>query len=407
MRRLFVSLLLILAAAASLAYLVHLDAGYVLVELQGYTVETTAWVAAFAVVLLLLLFYYLARVLVIVTDALARLLTGRSRRRQDFFTRWRDRRRLPTKRGVLAFFEGRWRDAVKQLGRGARRSDAPLLNHLLAARASHELGDDELAEGFLQLASEIPDSAPAVALARAGVALERGENAAAVALLDTADLDPRLQPAGVALLIEALERTGDWGRIRSLLPAARRYRALRAERLDALEERAFQHIVAQPGLTHEAVRNAWNALSPALRHQPNLVVAHARGLARVGRSDDASRELVHALEKTWDDRLVRTYGLLPDADARRQLTVAEALLREHPEQPELLLALGRIALRNHLWGKARDYFEASLRLAPRPDTCAELARLYERLGEPEQSRALLQRAVQGAVGELPALPMPG
>ena len=95
------------------------------------------------------------------------------------------------------------------------------------------------------------------------------------------------------------------------------------------------------------------------------------------------------------------------ADPRRQLALAESLLERHPREPELLLALGRIALRNQLWGKARDYLESSLKLAARPDTCAELARLCEHLGETEHSRALLLRAVRGSVGELPALPMPG
>jgi HemY protein len=83
------------------------------------------------------------------------------------------------------------------------------------------------------------------------------------------------------------------------------------------------------------------------------------------------------------------------------------LLAKHPRDAELLLALGRIALRNRLWGKARDYLESSLRLAARPDTCAELARLCEHLGETQQARALLARAVNVSVGELPALPMPG
>ena len=38
MRRLFVAVLLILAAGASLAYLVRLDAGYVLVQFHGLSV---------------------------------------------------------------------------------------------------------------------------------------------------------------------------------------------------------------------------------------------------------------------------------------------------------------------------------------------------------------------------------
>ena len=98
---------------------------------------------------------------------------------------------------------------------------------------------------------------------------------------------------------------------------------------------------------------------------------------------------------------------MPAADPKRQLALAESLLGKHPREPELLLALGRIALRNQLWGKARDYLESSLKLAARPDTCAELARLCEHLGETERSHALLVRAVGASVGELPALPMPG
>lgn len=407
MRRLFVVLLLVLIAAASLAYLAHFDTGYVLVELYGFTVETTVWVAALAGLVLLLAFYYVARALLIVMDLIAGLAGARARRREGFLARWRARRRLPTRRGVLAFFEGRWRDALRQLARGARRAEVPLLNHLLAARASHELGDEELAEGFLQLAAEVPDAAHAVAVLRATVALDRDRPADALSVLDAAGLDPRTQPAGVALLLDALEREGDWERIRELLPGARRHGVQREARLDALEERAFCNLATQPDLSHETLRNAWNALTRALRQQPGLVAAHAGALVRVGRVDDAARELTHALEQGWDERLVRAYGLLSATDARRQLAFAESQLDAHAREPELLLALGRIALRNRLWGKARDYFDASLRLAPRPETCAELARLCESLGEHDNSRILLARAVHGAIGELPTLPMPG
>ncbi len=407
MRRIFVVLLLILAAAASLAYLVRLDAGYVLVELHGVTVETTVWVAALLALAALLAFYYLGRVLVVVADAATRLLTGRAHRREGFLGRWRARRRVHTIRGVLAFFEGRWREAVKQLARGARHADAPLLNHLLAARASHELGDDELAEGFLQLAAEVPEAGRTVALARAAAALERGEHSSALAILDAAALDPRTHPAGTALLLEALERAGDWARIGTLLPEARRQRARPAAQLDAIEERAFHQALMQADTTPATLQAAWNALAPGLRERPALVALHAQALVRAGRADDAARELARALERGWDERLVRAYGLVPTSDARRQLAFAESLLRAHAGQPELLLSLGRIALRNRLWGKAREYFDASLRLAARAETCAELARLCEHLGEHEQSRALLARAVQCTVGELPALPLPG
>lgn len=407
MRRLFVFLLLVLAAAASLAYLVRLDAGYVLIELHGVTVETTAWVAALLGVSALLAFYYLGRVLVLLADLLARLLTGRARQRGGWLARWAERRRSHTTRGVLAFVEGRWRVAVNQLARGARQADAPLLNHLLAAQASVRLGDDELARGFLQLAGEIPGAGPAVALARAEAALARGESREALAILEGAALDPAAQPAGLALQLDALERLGEWARIGALLPEARRHKVRPEAVLDALEERAYRQLLAGDGLEPKALGAAWDAMPVRARQRPALIAAYAAALARSGRPDDAAAQLGAALKKEWDPELVRGYGLVPSSDPRRQLALAESLLGTHPREPELLLALGRIALRNRLWGKARDYLEASLRLAARPDTCAELARLCEHLGETEQSRALLARAVRASVGELPALPMPG
>ena len=114
MRRLFVVLLLVLLAAASFAYLVRLDAGYVLIEMHGYTVETTAWVAALLVLVGLVAFYYLGRVLVLLADLLSRLVTGRSRRRPGLLERWHARRRSHTVRGVLAFrILGRQLDFVR------------------------------------------------------------------------------------------------------------------------------------------------------------------------------------------------------------------------------------------------------------------------------------------------------
>lgn len=406
MRRAFVVLLLVLAAAASLAYMVRLDAGYVLIEMRGLSIETTVWVAALLDVAALLVFYYAARALVIAADLLARLLTGRTRQR-GWLARWAAHRRSHTTRGALAFAEGRWRTAVSQLARGARHADAPLLNHLLAARASARLGDDELAQGFLALAAEVPGAATAVALARAEAALAKGDSSRALTILEGAALDPAAHPAGLALQLEALERLGEWARIAALLPEARRHKVRPETALDALEERSCREQLSGEGMNHAALRAAWDAMPVRARRRPALIAAYAAALARAGRPDEGADRLGAALENEWDPELVRGYGLLPAADPRRQLAFAESLLKSHPREPELLLALGRIALRNRLWGKARDYLEAGLRLAARPDICAELARLCEHLGETEQSRALLARVVRAAVGELPALPMPG
>jgi len=69
-----------------------------------------------------------------------------------------------------------------------------------------------------------------------------------------------------------------------------------------------------------------------------------------------------SLKKYWDTDLVRLYGLLLTENPIKQLAQAENWLKNYPDQAVLLLTLGRLSLRCQLWGKARHYFEESLKL---------------------------------------------
>lgn len=81
-------------------------------------------------------------------------------------------------------------------------------------------------------------------------------------------------------------------------------------------------------------------------------------------------------------------------------------MKLHPDDPSLLLTLGRLCLQNRLWGKARDYLESSLNLQRNPETCAELARLLAGLGDTERSNQLFQEGLVLLDERLLALPLP-
>ncbi len=85
---------------------------------------------------------------------------------------------------------------------------------------------------------------------------------------------------------------------------------------------------------------------------------------------------------------------------------AEQWLTAHPTDAHLLLALGRLSLRNQLWGKAREYFERSLQEQPSPEVFAELARLLQSLKEPERSAQYLQNETRLISRGLPDYPQP-
>ena len=77
---------------------------------------------------------------------------------------------------------------------------------------------------------------------------------------------------------------------------------------------------------------------------------------------------------------------------------AEAWLEQHPSDPNLLLALGRLCRRQQLWGKARSYLEASLSVWASAIAHIELARLLTALEESEAA----QRHFEAAASEIEA-----
>jgi HemY protein len=147
-------------------------------------------------------------------------------------------------------------------------------------------------------------------------------------------------------------------------------------------------------------------VSVSLRQQPELLRVYGEQLHRLGADQEAETLLRKAIKLHYDAALVHLYGLLQGEQPLKQLQVAEGWLTQQPKDPVLLLSLGRLCLRCELWGKARDYFEASLILQADAQTCAELARLLARLGDGARSNQLLQQGLELLGQRLPALPQP-
>ena len=84
---------------------------------------------------------------------------------------------------------------------------------------------------------------------------------------------------------------------------------------------------------------------------------------------------------------------------------AEGWLKTRPNDPTLLLALGRIALANRDWASAREYFEASLKQRRSAEVYGELGRLCLAMGERPRAAELLAQSIDMS-GELPVLPLP-
>ena len=104
---------------------------------------------------------------------------------------------------------------------------------------------------------------------------------------------------------------------------------------------------------------------------------YLQSLAALNAERQALELIARAVNEAWDAELASLYGCIEAGDSIAQLATVEQWLKKYGETPELLLVAGRVCRRNRLWGKARSYLDAAIRLAPTPEAYLELARLCQ------------------------------
>ncbi|WP_166269624.1 heme biosynthesis HemY N-terminal domain-containing protein [Marinobacter caseinilyticus] len=410
MIRLLLILLIALLIGAGLSLGLQYDLGYIRISLGHYLLETNFWVGLCALLLLvggLLLTANLIRRF----SRSAGMMTG-------WLARGNERRaRRRTTQGLLALAEGNWPRARKLLEASASHADTPLINYLAAAQAAFESGDHEAVDELLRKAFDsTPGSDMAVGITQAQLQLAGNRLEQALATLIRLRKRTPHHPFVLKLLKNAYFRLEDWRELSRLLPELRKRDLIDKNELDQLERTTWLNLLqraaedcrrqsASGNDSLEPLTKLWDELPGVMRRDEHTIREYARLLASLGDEAQAETLLRKVLRNHWSDELINLYGRLQGSKPDEQLLTAERWLQNRPNNAELLLALGRLSLRNELWGKAREYFDTSLRLRRSRETMAELSRLNAHMGEDETSMKLLMQGLVKDSG-LPDLPMP-
>jgi HemY protein len=382
-------LILLVAGAGLLVRGITEGSGYVLIAYRGLRYESSLWMFLAIVVVLWLLVWLVRRLLTLlmVSGGLVNPWSRRHRRRRGH---------KASDLGMLELAEGRWRPALQHLRLAAEQDPHPLPYYLAAARAAQQLGDHEQSDALLELALERqPHAELAIALTHAELQEQRGNLSGAEDTL-TAMLERHPhQPQTLRRLLAVQRRQHKPAALLGLLPELHKHKVIDDAELRELEREAWAARLLEVGSTGDAqaLRDTWPLLSNSLQHDMSLLGLYAEQLGRAGAEAEAETLVRKALRKQYEPALAELYGRLRGADSGQQLHEAEQWLKAHSGDPLLLRALARISIRHQLWGKARDYYEASLGLRRDPRTCAELARLLARLGEEERSNQLFQEGL--------------
>lgn len=393
MRWLFAGLVA-LVASVGVALFALPDPGYVLIGFGKYSLETT-----------LLVFVVVLAVVYVSLRMLAGLWHVPARVRRWNYRRESRRQRKLFDGAVIELVEGRPERAERRLARLAYSSETPLDIYLSAARVANQIGAQDRRDYYLKLALERnPKAEIAIALVQAELQLAQAQfDQAQTTLTRLRVLAPRNSQV-MRLLMQLYLRQKDWQQLRILLPELQRSQVLNSEQWQRLAAQVYREQILELGASRDldAMKSGWKQLPSPLQQDEGMQSVYVQELLRQGQLEHAEHVLRDQLRHAWNPRFVYTYGDVAAQDAAAQLSVAESWLDQHPDDPVLLLTLGKISLRNALWGKARSYLESSIAHQPTPEAYRLLGSLLEQLEEPEQAAACYRQGIELVAQGLPA-----
>lgn len=388
------TILIGLALAMGIAVFLKQDPGYFAFNYAGYSVQMTfALFIALLAIAVVLLFFILSLVLGLIR------LPGNYRRWRKYRSHMRSEKNLM--QGMLMMVEGKWRKAEVKFRDGAVCSSEPMVNYLFAARAAQQSGALERRDQYLRLAHEYsPESSIAAGLTQAELQLNQHQTEQAYATLKLLEEQGPKQNQAKRLLLEAGLQLKEWQTVIDLLKEFERKKYLPPEKIRAELLRAYAGLLQQTAdaSTREKLMDIWKNIPRKLQTEPYLIETYVTRRLKFPFTSDCENVLRRALKKQWDSALVRLYGQVESVDPSKQLAYAEHMLANHARDPLLLLTLGRLCIRNKLWGKAKSYLEDSIEAQPTPDAYQELAAVLEQEGNHAAAVAYYQEGLKIATG---------
>ena len=366
--------ILVLAAIAVVtALLTAQGGGFVLLVLPPFHVELSIAAFVVAMMLLMVLGFLVTRV---TAGTLGLPMTIRALR----LGRRRAKAREAVLQAVLAYFEGHFARAEKSASEALQQGESVGLCAVVAARAAHAQRRFEARDGYLEtLHSLMPADRVIQMTTQADLLLDERRHQEALEVLRSArQIAPR-STAVRRLTMRAQIRLRQWDQVLLTLAALEKARAIERPHADAVRRQAHLELLNRHGQDERSLRAFWRSFTSQDRNDRAVVQAAAGRFIALKQMDEARDILEHALEQEWDTELAALYGQSPGSQVTGQIERAERWLQKHPEDAGLLLSLGRLCLHQSLWGKAKNYIEASLAIDPSPEGRQVLGELQREL----------------------------
>ncbi|MGV8836403.1 heme biosynthesis HemY N-terminal domain-containing protein [Cellvibrio sp.] len=395
MRRRLLKAIFFLLLACGLVFLLWRGDGYLLIAYGTKTIEMTLWVAALAAALIYAAMWFVRKLMLGSAEMVRRF-------REIFLFGSVERAQKRAATGMVDYLTGDWLEARKKLVRTLDKVEYPLANYIDAARSSFEMGDEAEADNILDKALTLAHSELPVALTRARLHVQSGRYEKAIEILKPIDIKMPRQAAVLDLMHHIYIAQKNWRALEDMFPVMRKAKVLSNVEFEALEVLlACEKMKAQSEQSKSlliaerlpALQSLWKSFPRSVQKLPAVITAYAQALTENYQDQEAEVIVRKALSNNWYEPLVSLYGRLQVKEIHSQIRTVEGWLKSKPQDPALLLSMGRLMLRNQQWELAREYFQRSLNQQQSLETMVELARLMEKLGDHKKSADYYQQGL--------------
>lgn len=367
--------------------------GYVLISVGDYAIEFNIWFFLTAILLTFIVLRFLYRITRYCFSSVGTSYAWIKNSSQIKNTQ-------RTQSGLMHFAEGDWLKAKKELLRSVKKDEHPLLHYVLAAKCAYQLGDVGEAQRLLESAAsdkKVPQDNVSIQLTRASILLSEKKFEECLEVLSQLGLAASDNRAYLEMQAKAQFGLGNWSALAELLPQLKDSAVYSKDGYEALRQKVYSSLFSEEmkssDKSQKMLDTAWQKVPKDLRKQETMLKHYCTALHHADLDELAAPIIQKSLKSNWSSELVELYGRLKLEDVSAQLVTAESWLSKHEEDPYLLSALARICQRNSLWGKAKEYYESSLKIKERPEAYAELAALMMKLGDSQKSHDLYQKGL--------------
>lgn len=352
--KLLVWLVLVAMAATLIPLAINAGHGYVLLVQPPYRIELSTSLFLLLVVLAFVTVYALLRLVFYTMQLPENVRIFKQNRREK-------EAHSALMESLTALAEGRYNKATKAAEAALELGADPLISSLVAARSAHKLKNFDRRDFFLaECQQKAPHGEVARLLSESELLLDQHRFSDALAAIQQLEKHEARHLSALQLELKVQRRLSGWENVLALIEPLEKRNGIEPVIARQWKLQAFAALFERHANNPERLLDLWKKVPEADQFEPRLALIAAKHFVKASHPALAAVIVEKCLTHTWDSGLAELYGECDGADPIKQLQQAEYWLQQHHDDAGLLLSLGKLCLKQKLWGKGQSYLEASL-----------------------------------------------